>query len=643
MKNIQQSDFAWVRTASKNYMGMVEDALRIKRTAIDTIKSIPAGQHTFENTCKALEYADQQVVAIWNQVHLLKNVKVDERDRNAAKAAEDYLQASIIELEYDEEIYQLYAAIAKKKPILKSAADKTLFRDALRNYKRMGFGLPKATRNKIKAKVLQLAAISSEFRKNINEYSDSIFVTRAELEGASENYIKGLKKKGAQYEVSLQYPDYIPFMETVHNAQKRSQLFQKYLQKGGKRNMVVLSRMIKLRDEIAQLLGYKNHAEFVLEPKMAKNSATVFKFLTGLMKAVQKKVVADITQLEGVKGSKVESHDLLYMMNKDRKQQYNVDDEIIREYFPVEVVTKKLFATYEKLFSVTFKKVSYVPTWHKDVTVYAVHDVRTKALKAHFFLDLHPRAGKYGHAAVFPIIPGLKLVDGNYQKPVVGMLCNFAPRLSHDEVETYFHEFGHVVHQVLTTAEYGSQSGTSVQHDFSEAPSQMLENWVWDESMLLSLSGHYKNPRKKMPKDLASNIIASKYHMIGYATMRQLILGTLDMQLHSGGVIKNPATVYGDLVKKYIGIALPKEQIFPAGFGHLDGYDANYYGYMWSKVYAADMFTRFEKEGLLNAKTGSDYRTYILEPGGSQDAIHLITNFLKRKPNNKAFLKEIGL
>ena len=341
-----------------------------------------------------------------------------------------------------------------------------------------------------------------------------------------------------------------------------------------------------------------------------------------------------------------------YNMSELKKRKFGIDNEKVREYFPLEVVKRGTLEIYSKLFSVKFVKLFGYPTWHKDVEVYAVRE--NGKTVAYFMFDLYPREGKYGHAAVFDIIPGRVSVEKGkekYNPPVACMVTNFKKPtkampslLTHDEMETFFHEFGHVVHVVLTKARYASQSGANVAIDFVEAPSQMLEHWVWDKKMLNILSGHYKNPAKKLPKILLDNLLAAKNHMIAFWAVRQLVLASLDMEVHTSSAVKDANKVLNQVMWDYFGITMPRGSIYPAGFGHIGGgYDAGYYGYMWSDVYAADMFTRFEKEGLLNKKTGADYKKWILEKGSSMDEMELVKKFLGRKPNNKAFLKERGL
>jgi thimet oligopeptidase len=288
--------------------------------------------------------------------------------------------------------------------------------------------------------------------------------------------------------------------------------------------------------------------------------------------------------------------------------------------------------------------------WHEDVKLFEVLDATNKkALIGYFAMDLFPREGKFGHAAMFDVVVGRekKLHGSEYVAPFSTMVCNFpAPNkklpslLSMDEAETFFHEFGHCLHMTLSTSRHESQAGANVAWDFVETPSQIMENWVWNEVMLSKLTKHYETG-KAMPKDMRSRIVLGKKFLNAYYYTRQLIMGKLDMDLHIGKV-KDASKAYRDLNKKMLGLELPvKETLFPAGFGHLVGYDAGYYSYLWALVYACDAFSEFEKKGLTNKEVGMRWRKEVLQKGSSEDEMKLITNFLKRKPNQKAFLKEI--
>lgn len=649
------TDFSWVKLNPSQYLVRAKQVLQNRKQVLRQVKAIKKANRTFANTVEALDFSGEDLSRTGSWLALLMNVLPHGKARVQAKDALDFLEAQAIELEFDPGVHKALKELAELKPKLVGERKK-LFTEMLRDYRRMGLELPTVKQKQVKVYAKQLAKLASDFRTNINNYQDHILVSREELEGLSENYINGLQQVKGKYKVSLEYPDYVPFMENAHNEARRAELSHKYLKKGGKKNIGVLKKMVLVRDKCARLLGYKNHAHYILEVRMAKTPEAVKKFLQSLVKPLRPKVAKEFLHLEKLKQklshnsrAKLASHDIAYTINQDKKLRYGVDEELVRQYFPLEVVTNGMFKIYEQLLGVKFKQISGIPTWHKDVTTYSVSEKATGKLIAYFFLDLFPREGKYGHAAVFPIISGLQLPGGDYQKPLVSMVANFnkpsktqPSLLSHHEVETYFHEFGHVVHSLLTEARYGSQSGFSVPRDFVEAPSQMLENWVWDKKMLSLLSGHYKNKKQKLPDSLLKKMMAAKQHMVTYTSIRQLTFGTFDIILHTE-TVKDIAGLYAKLVKQFTGLSLPKDQIFPAGFGHMDGYDAGYYGYMWSKVFASDMFTRFQKHGLLNTKVGHDYRKFILAPGGSEEAINLVSKFLGRKPNNKAFLKEIGV
>jgi len=457
--------------------------------------------------------------------------------------------------------------------------------------------------------------------------------------------------------VTLAYPDYHPFMANAENDKRWKELGEKYLQKGGGKNMKLLERILKLRYENARLLGYQNHIDYKTEVRMAKNARTARGFVSTLLAKVTKPTRRDVDRLLKLKydlghgdGAALQYHEVNYYAERLRKKLFDINTEKIREYFPLETVEKGTFEIYGKLLGVQFKKLSGYPLWHKDVSLYEVTD--KGRVISYILFDLYPRENKYSHACVEMLVPGRYesySIKENYHAPVAVMIANFPQPhgklpslLSHAEAETFFHEFGHMMHVALTKVPYVSQAGYNVKWDFAEAPSQMLENWVWDKKMLKILSRHYTTG-KVLSGKILNNLLKAKNHMVHYNTARQFTLALFDLTIHGGSAPKDIAKLYNDLARTYQHMHMSSNAIFPAGFGHLMGYDAGYYGYMWSKVYAADMFTRFKKEGILNPRTGRDYRTWILEKGGSREEIDLVKGFLKRKPNNKAFLKEIGL
>ena len=310
-----------------------------------------------------------------------------------------------------------------------------------------------------------------------------------------------------------------------------------------------------------------------------------------------------------------------------------------------------MFDIYQTLLSVSFNEKSNIPVWHESVRAFEVTNQGGDEPIAYFFMDLFPRKGKYQHAAAATFRSGWWDNESErYNIPASTILANFAPSsqnspslLQHSEVVTLFHEFGHIMHQVLTKSEFARFSGTRVYRDFVEAPSQMLENWVWERETLEKLSGHFQDEQRKLPTRLLDKLLKAKNAHQGLHYCRQLVFGKVDLKYHSTDFETDTIETWKQVQKDTLGIEVTEGGIPAAGFGHImGGYEAGYYGYLWAEVFAADMFTRFTKEGLLNPKTGSEYRKWILEPGGSQEPKELLEGFLGRKPNENAFIQKIS-
>lgn len=651
-KTVSPEDFSWTSWKPHDFSDFVVNAIKELKHDYEVIKKIPAHLRTFDNTIVALERSGKVYAQKIHYVGFLAEVSPHKEVRDAAHAVEEEYSKKIVDVVYDEGVYAAIKEYASKKEKL-SGDEKILLDDTLRAYKRMGFDLPKSTQKVLKNNLKKLSKLTLAFRKNINEYKDFITLTREEAAGLSERFLEGLNKDTeGRYIVTLEYPDIGPFLENSPNDQKRKEITDKNARKGGVKNIALLKKMIALRDANAKLLGYKTFAHFVIEDRMAKNPETVMKFLNNTVKKIEKGARKDKEEILAFKRdftqnpqASIEYYDSYYI-NQLQKKKYAVDNEKIREYFPFESVRDGVFGIYQKLLGVTFERVSGYPLWHKDVELYAIKDKGN--VIAYFATDLFPREGKYGHAAAFDLIKG-RQEDDHYVAPCAALVCNFPKPtknnpslLSHDEVETFFHEFGHIMHEVLTTARFESQSGFNVAWDYVEMPSQMLENWVWKKEVLKKISSHYKT-HEPLPNDLIQKMLKAEKFRISTMYLRQMLLALFDMKLHYENAHGAPQEIYRHMVHEMLGHTLPKTQLFPAGFGHIGGgYAAGYYSYAWAKVYAQDMFTRFENEGLFNPKTGRDYRTWILEKGSSMEEMDLIKGFLGRKPNNKAFLKYIG-
>src|SRR3989344_6069056 len=651
-KRYEKADFKWVNWRAADFKRTVNDIIHWKKETYAEIRAIPAPERTFENTVYALEASDDRASDETSRIALLKEVSTDPKVRSAAAQMLESLQKQLVEIEFDPRMYVALKEYAKKKEKLRGP-EKLLFTDLMKGYARMGFDLPEAKRAKLKASIKMLGKLALAFDRNLNEHRDHILVTEAELDGLPQSYRANLARAGEKYKVTLAYPDVFPYMAGAHDEERRRELLEKFVRRGGSKNVTILKKMFRLRAENARLLGYKTHADFQTELRMAKSAANVWRFIRDLERRTRKQTARDLAMLKadkqrrtGDRKAVLGAHDVAYLFKQIRKEKFDIDSDIVKEYFPFEHVKQATLDAYQKLLSVVFKKRSDLKLWHKDVQVYDVHDMSGDYLST-FILGLYPREGKYGHACASELTYG-RQEGGAYRAPLAAMLANFPkpsaanPSLmSHGEVETFFHEFGHIMHFTLTKARYRAQAGFNTAMDFVEAPSQMLENWVWDSGMLTRLSKHYKTARP-MPTDLIKRIIAARLFGEAWSVRSQLVLASLDLIIHTKGD-KDPVGLYAKLDKKLMGITPPRRQLWIAGFGHIaHGYDAGYYGYLWSRVYAEDMFSRFKKEGVLNPKTGRNYRQWILEKGSSEEELDLVRGFLKRKPNNKAFLKSIG-
>jgi oligopeptidase A len=499
--------------------------------------------------------------------------------------------------------------------------------------------------------------LSNMFSKNIADYKDELIVTEAEVEGLDDAYKDAHRQEAGTYKIDLSYPSYRPFMRLSKSDEARKKLYMKYTNRASDKNLVILEKLILNRTELAELLGYKTFAEYRLVTRMAKTPKTVWDFENGLIEKVQEKGKSDYEEVLQVKRNLtgndtvrvVNSWEYGYYSNILKRDKYKVDSEKVKEYFEINNVMDGLFSITQSLFGLQYKEVENPSVWHEDVRLFEVFD--NDKLIGRFYLDLYPRDNKYRHAACFGFQKG-RLTSEGYQVPTATLECNFpqatdsSPALmSHGQVNTFFHEFGHVLHTLLTQSELDGFSGTSVSRDFVEAPSQIFENWTWDYPSLKMFAKHYKTG-EVLPKDLYDKMMAAKNVGSGVGTLAQIFYGTIDMTIHDKyqpHETRTTTDIVKELQNKILLTPFVEGTHFQAAFGHLTGYAASYYGYLWSKVYAQDMFSVFENEGILNPDVGKRYRKIILARGADQEAIELVKEFLGRSPNPRAFYKSLGL
>jgi thimet oligopeptidase len=620
------------------------------------IVSVPKEQRTFENTLLAYEDAFEKYGHALGQAGFLAYVSDDEELRNAATALEQQISDYMIEVATRRDIYLAFKEYNDLKPALGDIEAKML-KDAMIGFRKSGLMLGDKKLEKFKEINKKKAQNSISFSKNVRDYKDYITVTKEQLKGLPPDYTERLATtEDGKYIITLNYPDYTPFMLNAEDDPARKELEFKFSRRGGKDNIALLEDNLFLRGKSAKLLGYKNHAENRLDTRMAKNPQTVFAFLKDLekrLKPLSKQETKELLKLKfektGVKVKYFNAWESGYWNNLHKKLYYDIDQEKLKEYFQANIVINNMLEVFGNLFAIGFEKVK-IPVWHKDVKTYAVIDKYTKEVKAYIYMDIYPREGKYKHAACFDLVGGRLKKNGSYQKPFTAIVANLNPPskempslLTHGEVETLFHEFGHVLHNVLTEAKYESISGTSVARDFVEVPSQILENWAWHPQVLKKISKHYKTGLP-LDDEMINKMTAAKNHGTGNFYIRQNFLAQIDMLYHTKNSRQNSTKEWARLKKKITAIPMTKDTYPQASFDHvMGGYDAGYYGYLWALVIAQDFFSEFEKHGIFNPEIGLKFRKEILAVGGSYDEEKLVEKFLGRKVSNEPFLKSIGL
>ncbi len=626
--------------------------------ALKKIASIPDASRTFDNSVAAIDRALFDLSDEAASDVFLEQVAVSSAVRDAGNACDVLISQFDVDVYSREDLYKAVTAYAAKKEPL-TGEDARLLDKTLLDFKRSGLELPAKTRDQVRDIRKRIAKLEADFGKNIDEDQSFVLFSSAELVGLPDGFVAKLPRAGGLYKVGVDYPTYFPFMENATDPAARRRLEERFDDRATATNLPVFKEALALRLKAAKLLGYPSHAAFAIEPNMAKTPETVNAFLARLRGRLTAPGLEEREVLQAFKRALegrasdgvIHAWDWRYYDNILHKTKYQVDSERVREYFPADLVVEQMLGVYQKMLGVRFRQIPDGATWHPDVRLYEITDASGGAPIGYFYMDLFPREGKYSHAAAFNLITERRLADGSVRKPVSAIVANLdkpsADRpslLDHEEVETIFHEFGHIMHQTLTKAKYGRFSGSNVARDFVEAPSQMLENWVWDPVVLQSLSGYYKDHSKKLPKDLLDKMLAAKNADVSLVNLRQLLFGIVDMDYHSAHPPSDTTKEYARVMAAVSLIPMTPGTHPEASFGHLmGGYDAGYYGYLWSKVYAQDMYSVFKAKGLLNPEIGRRYRTEILEKGSSRDEMDSLKAFLGRAPNEDAFLESIGL
>lgn len=630
--------------------------------AVAKIIAVPKAQRTFANTLGAL---DDITVHLANDTSLFlfqQYVSTDAKTREESRAADEWVTNWEIGVGKREDLYKAIKEFADTKPNL-TGEEARYLEFTMRDYRRAGMELPKDKRDRLQAIEVEINKLGIEFQTNIYEDETVVPLTKDELKGVPEDVVKRLKQAGGLYFITMDGPTYSAVLDYAEDEVARQRVWLEYKRRGGKKNVALLEKIIKLRAEAAQLLGFKNTVDWQIETRMAKNSETVAKFYTDLRPIVREKAKLDHAEFTEAKqkhtgnpNAKLQWWDYGFYLNRLKKEKYAVDAEKVAEYFPMEAVVSGIFDITSTLYNIEYKdvtskaKVLGLPIWHEDVKLYEIYDKSNNELLGRMYTDLYPRDNKYNHAACWGLQQRKVWSDGKVQKPLAALVCNFTKPTSdkpsllpHDEVETFFHEFGHGLHQILTQTKLARFSGTAVERDFVEAPSQMMENWIWDSDVLAKFTKHYQTG-EALPAETLKGMLAARSLGKGIEIEHQIYFGMVDQAYHTSpnGVVDTTQVGIDLLTEVQLFTGVP-ETWFQAAFGHMIGYQSAYYGYLWSLVYAQDMYQRFDELGVLSPETGMYYRNKVLGRGGSMDGEAMLRDYLGREPKMDAFLRYLGV
>ncbi|TFG29145.1 hypothetical protein EU528_10070 [Candidatus Thorarchaeota archaeon] len=633
-----------------------DQSIDTARKAMDLIAKTPPGNETL-TTLQEFEEVFGAIREALGPIRFLKYVSTEKEQRDACDYTEKQLLKFANEILGRKDLFDVIIRLESKSETF-GEEEQTLLKKTIDDFIHNGAGLPEAERKEFLEISNNLTVLEADFSKVLAEITTTVPCTKEELDGVPSAIYEHLEKDGDKYLLPLDYPVLIPVLNYAHNEETRKRMQTAQNQRGGKENSERLSDALALRDRKAKLAGFKNFAEFQISIKMAKTPERVLDFMDDLskkLKPLYRKELVVLKELKakttGVALEDVEFHlwDLFYYHELLRKEKYSVDQNEVKEYFPMERVVNGVLEIFQTVLNLEFVEVKDRNVWYEDVQEYKVINKVTGNAMGVFYLDLYPREGKYKHYAVFDFL-NRRVKDGKALLPITSMVANFQKPtdkqpslLTHNEVETFFHEFGHLMHVVTNQASYASFGLDGIKPDFIEVPSMLLENWAWKEDVLQILSGHYKDPDKKLPSDLLERMLKAKLLDVGALTLRQVFFSLIDMYYHTEPV-EDTTALWIKVFPEITGMNLPPDTYPEASFDHLmGGYEAGYYGYQWSKVYAEDVFTKFEQNGYFDEKTGLEYRQKILSPGGSRDPDEMIRDFLGRESNNKAYLKSLGI
>ncbi|TWC39643.1 oligopeptidase A [Pseudomonas sp. SJZ079] len=650
----------------------VDAILADNRAAIGELLSKQSGTPSWEGLVLVLDELHERLGRAWGPVSHLNAVCNSPELRAAYEACLPKLSEYWTELGQNRALFQAYDALAKSPAAVAfEVAQTTILEHALRDFHLSGIDLPEAEQQRYGAIQMKLSELASRFSNQLLDATQawSKHVSdEAALAGLTDS-AKAQMKQAAEAKnldgwlISLEFPSYFAVMTYADDRALREELYAAYCTRasdqgpnaGQHDNGPVMEEILGLRQELAKLLGFASYAELSLATKMAETPDQVLHFLRDLAQRSKPFAAQDLQELQAFAAEQgcadLQSWDVGYYGEKLREQRYSISQEILRAYFPIDKVLSGLFAIVEKLYGIQIEELSGFDAWHPEVRLFQISE--HGAPLGRFFFDLYARANKRGGAWMDGARDKRRAASGELISPVANLVCNFTPAvggkptlLTHDEVTTLFHEFGHGLHHLLTRVEHAGASGINgVAWDAVELPSQFMENWCWEPEGLALISGHYESG-EPLPQDLLDKMLAAKNFQSGLMMVRQLEFSLFDFELHaSHGDGRSVLEVLEGIRDEVSVLRPPAYNRFPNSFAHIfaGGYAAGYYSYKWAEVLSADAFSRFEEEGVFNGATGRAFREAILARGGSQEPMQLFVDFRGREPRIDALLRHLGL
>ena len=653
---------------NEHYLPAFEAGIAEAKAEIDAIVANPE-EPTFENTIEAMEFSGRTLNKVAGIFFNLQESNTNEEMQAIAEKVSPMLTEYSMYVSLNDALFQRVKAVYEKKDQLGLDTDQmTLLEDSYKSFVRGGANLSDEDKALYSKWSEELSLLTLQFSKNVlaatNAYTLHV-ENEADLAGLPE-YVKAMgaetaKEKGLEgWAFTLDYPSYSPFLQYSSNRELRKQIWMAYNTRaiGGEfDNSEIVKKIVDLRIKIANILGYETYADYALEERMAKNKETVDGFIMQLLEpsmAFAKKDVADVlayAKKNGFEDSKLQPWDFTYWSERYKEAEYSLSAEELKPYFQLESCIDAVFGLATRLYGITFTELDNVPVYHPDVKVYEVKDENGEHL-ALFYADFFPRASKRGGAWMTGF-RDQSIVNGVEERPFINIVCNFtkptadAPSLiTHDELTTFLHEFGHALHGIFAKGRYSSLTGTSVSRDFVELPSQIMENWAYEPEYLNSFAKHYQTG-EPIPAELIEKIVAAKYYLAAYAQVRQLHFGYLDMAWHSLKEVPAVSTVEFEqgVLAPWAVMPAAEGAAFSCSFSHIfsGGYSAGYNSYKWAEVLEADAFSLFKEKGIFNTEVADSFRKNILEKGGAEDEAVIYRNFRGHDPAPEALMEKLGL